>query len=373
MLPELPEHLLTFSGGGIALRLRIEIVLPGCGLYGTAPQHPHVEAVFADNLQALREGARHVVHPEQKDEGAVLLPRRDIVLRPGKNRKPGGIVLALIDIMVQNGQSVQLRRGLIGDGSLCLILPFGDPLRSHRRILFHLFPEPVLCDIGAALAEGLGMAHHRPDILHVRARHTQKIVDDGQIVDPVHMETSVEHQVHHLAHLAGIAVLDGEHRIVALPLHHGEVRRIKGRTGHVASLRENGFGRHMGKGAFDTAVGHSRPGDQTLLILPRNRHGILHELPVILPDHLILYVIAVALQNLLFLLLIQHRKASLPFIGCHIPYRFHALLKEVSHLPVHLFNHLSRILQFSHESPLLPDCPPRGSWARRQHIFTVIL
>ena len=196
------------------------------------------------------------------------------------------------------------------------------------------------------------MADDHPDILRPGTGHRQQVVDDRQGIDAVDIQDPVEHQVHRLADLPRVAVLDGQDRVVALALDDGQIGLIKGRKGDAVSLREDLFRRDMGEGPRRPRKGHPGPADQALLILPGNTHHFLHEHRIILPDLRVCHKGRVPVQDLLFLLLIEDREAPLPLVVGHIPDDLHPLLKEGRHLLIDLTNFLSCLFQISHHTHL---------------------
>ena len=255
--------------------------------------------------------------------------------------------------MIQNLKAVQFRSFLARDRSQSPVPCLRHPAGGNRCVYFCLFEKSVLSDIGLALAQGLGMTDHSPDLLHFRAGHRKQVMYDRKRIDTVYIEAPVEHQVHDLPDFAGITVLDRKNSIIALTFHNGQISVVKRVIGYAPAVREDPLGGNMGKGSHRSAKSHFCPADQTLLILFGNLHDILHKGQIIGFDHLIRDQGTVALQDLFFLRRIKDRKPSLLLEGGNIFYCRHSFLKKLRHLRVCFLNCFPRFFQISH-SFLLP-------------------
>ena len=234
---------------------------------------------MADDLQGFRQGARHVVDTEEQDKFAAFAFRRFDIAGPGKDGEAGRIILAFIDVVIQDLQAVQAGCLFTGNGSQGGVLALRYDAGGNGCIDLCLDLETMLPDKGLALIQRLGMADDGPDLVCPGSGYSQQVMHDGERVDTIDKKASAEHEVHDLSHLPGVTVLNGQDRVIALTFHYRQIGVLKGGIGNKTAVREDPFRGDMGKGAFRTAEGHNGAADQTLLVFSGNVPGVLQECP----------------------------------------------------------------------------------------------
>ena len=202
----------------------------------------------------------------------------------------------------------------------------------------------VLTDVLRTLRQCLWMADDRFDILDTRSRNPQQMVGDPESVESVDIERALEHQIHHLTDLAGIAVLDRQHTAVAFSPLHRLIRGSEITVRDQLAVGEDLLGGDVGISALDAAVGDLHAADDMLLILLGYRHLVLQKPHIIRADVGILDQGGVFLDHcLLTLCVIDLQAAFLLILGDHLR-RLHTAFKQRRHLFVDLIDLQSRIL-----------------------------
>ena len=138
------------------------------------------------------------------------------------------------------------------------------------------------------------------NILHGSVGEPQQILVDLQLVDAVDVETARENEVDGLPHLAGVAVFDGQHRRVALSVHHGVVGGLKIAVRHPIAVGENAACGDVGERPLHAAVRHREAALHTGLIGAGDRHHVLDVVDVIPFQHLVLHQRGVTGDHRLF-------------------------------------------------------------------------
>ena len=202
----------------------------------------------------------------------------------------------------------------------------------------------VLADILRTLRQRLRMADDRFDVLDAGPGHAQQMVVDPEGIQAVDIQRALEHQIHHLTDLAGVAVLDGQHTAVAFSPLHRLIRGAEIAVGDLLAVGEDLLGGDIGIRALDAAVGDLHATDDMLLILLGHRHLILQKSHIIRADVIIVDIRGVLLDHrLLALCVIDLQAAFLLILGDRLR-RLHTAFKQRRHLLVDLIDLHPRIL-----------------------------
>ena len=206
---------------------------------------------------------------------AIVVFRIRQMRRAGEYRKARGIHLRSVHALRQNIQPEQRSRLVRRNRRERGIIRFGNVFRRSRSIgIRERFPA-VGADEFSALLQRLRMAHDRADSFHRRARAREEIVLDLQLDHAIDIQASGKHQIHHRADVAGIAVLDRQHRAIVFARFHGAIGFLKVARGKQLRIRKRALGGDMRKRALHAAVNHSHSLRQPRLIIA----GRLHHIP----------------------------------------------------------------------------------------------
>ena len=304
----------------------------------------------ADNVQRLGQGACLVLHGKQEDEPRVVPhagPAR-AVLAAAQHGEAGRVVGLVVDSALQQLQAVQFRRFLRGDGGGRRIVHVPDlPGRYGGIHAFNRLPSPVL-QVFLALMQRLAVAVNPADGVQIRLLTGHQPVTDGQIQHLVDIEASGEQQIHHRSHLTGVAVLQRQHRTVALSAFHGAVGLLKPVKPNELSLRKQPPGRDVGEGALDAAVGNLPAADQGLLIPAADVHQVSHESHIGSFRLRIGDPLPVAGDQRLLPGRVPDGQSFFLLIGRDLPHGLHAPRKQLRHLFIRLINDLPGFFKLVH-------------------------
>ena len=126
--------------------------------------------------------------------------------------------------------------------------------------------DSVTVDIFSALSESLRVAYHLFNVLEGGVFAAEQILHDLNFSELVNVESAEKGKVHNLSHVAVVAVFNGQHGAVAFSLFHRLIGSLEIGIGKGISVFENLFGRNVGKGALNSAVGYLHAVHKTALI-----------------------------------------------------------------------------------------------------------
>src|SRR5690606_4604387 len=170
---EEPQFLQRILHAGIVrVTLNVGVELGrGKGAELVALQLGHVDAVRGKASHGLVERRRHVAHPE--DEGGHHSGVRRWLFHPlfrlSQHDEAGDVALNILDIFLDDVQTIELGREPGGEGRHGTLLLLGHQARRARGIAGDYRFPAVLADEFATLAQRVNVAVHAADFLALHA------------------------------------------------------------------------------------------------------------------------------------------------------------------------------------------------------------